>query len=102
MSEEFTIQQWEQYEGEEWWRWAVWIEGRDEALDQVDFVEWTLHPTFPNPVRKVNDRTSKFRLDTAGWGVFQIVARVQMKNAKQIKLRHYLQLHYPDGKQTTD
>jgi len=100
MPDEFTIEQWEKYEGEDWWKWAVWVEGRDEALDLIEFVEWTLHPTFPNPIRKIHDRASKFRLATGGWGVFQIVARAQMKNGQQAKLRHYLKLHYPDGTQT--
>ena len=101
MPDEFTIQQWEKYEGDDWWKWAVWIEGLDEALDRIDFVEWTLHPTFPNPIRKKRDRASKFRLDTGGWGVFPILARVQTKDGQEIKLRHYLELHYPDGTQTT-
>jgi transcription initiation factor IIF auxiliary subunit len=96
MPEEFTIKQWEKYEGENWWMWAVWIEGRDEALDLIDFVEWALHRTFPSPVRRIYDRASKFRLETGGWGVFQITARVQMKGGQQTKLRHYLNLHYPD------
>jgi transcription initiation factor IIF auxiliary subunit len=101
MPGEFTIQQWERYEGGDWWTWAVWLEGRDEALDFVEFVEWALHPTFPNPVRRVRDRASKFRLETGGWGVFPIVARVQMKNGEQTKLHHYLELHYPDGTKNT-
>lgn len=101
MLEKFSIQQWEKYEGQDWWKWAVWIEAPDEALDSIEFVEWTLHPSFPNPIRKINNRASKFRLETGGWGVFQIVARVQMKDGIQTKLRHYLRLHYPDGKQTT-
>lgn len=101
MPDEFTIQQWEKYEGEDWWKWAVWIDGRDEALDRVDFVEWTLHPTFPNPIRKKRDRGSKFRLETGGWGVFQILARIQLKDGPEIKLRHQLELHYPDGTQAT-
>jgi len=37
----------EEYEGEDWWKRAVWIEGRDGALDRIDFVEWALHPAFP-------------------------------------------------------
>lgn len=101
MPEEFTIGQWEMYEGEDWWRWAVWVEGPDEALDLIDFVEWVLHPTFPNPIRRISDRASKFRLETAGWGVFQICARVQMKDGGQTKVGHCLKLHYPDGTQPT-
>lgn len=101
MAEDLTIDQWEKYEGEDWWKWAVWIEGSDESLNLIDYVEWKLHPTFPNPIRIIRDRASKFRLDTAGWGVFQINARVQFKDGKQAKLQHYLKLHYPDDKNTT-
>ena len=100
MLEEFTIEQWERYEGNDWWKWAVWIEGKDEALDLIDCVEWILHPTFPNPIRKICDRASKFRLETGGWGVFQIVAQVQLKNGQNKKLFHLLKLYYPDGTET--
>ena len=100
MPEQFSIEQSEEYAGGDWWSWAVWVDARDETLDQVDSVEWTLHPTFPNPVRKVRDRKSKFRLETGGWGVFQIVASVQMKDGQKITLRHFLKLHYPDGTPT--
>lgn len=91
------IRQWETYVGEDWWKWAVWLEGDVADLDAVQFVEWALHPTFRNPVRKVDDRLNKFRLETAGWGVFPIIARVQMKDGTQKALRHYLELHYLDG-----
>jgi transcription initiation factor IIF auxiliary subunit len=101
MPGEFAIQQWEKYEGEDWWKWAVWIEGQDEALNRIEFVEWTLHPTFPRPIRVIRDRKSKFRLETGGWGVFQIFARVQTKDGQQIKLLHHLELYYPDGTQNT-
>jgi len=99
MPKEFRIQQSEEYDGEDWWTWAVWIEARSETLDLIDFVEWRLHPSFSNPIRRVHDRASNFRLTTGGWGVFQIVAQVQMKDGQQTKLRHYLELHYPDGTQ---
>ena len=102
MGYEFQIQQWEQYCSEDWWKWAVWVDGPDDALDAIEYVEWRLHPTFPNPVRKVSDRASKFRLETGGWGIFPIVARLQLKDKQQVKLHHNLQLHYPDGTVTTN
>jgi transcription initiation factor IIF auxiliary subunit len=101
MSEILVIEQSEKYKGDDWWKWAVWVEGGDETLDQIDFVEWTLHPTFPNPIRKTHDRVHKFRIKTGGWGVFQIRALVQMKDGSQIRLKHYLKLSYPEGTQTT-
>ena len=97
MSTPFEIQQSEEYEGENWWRWAVWLEGSDEALDAVESVEWTLHPTFPNPVRRKTNREDKFKLETAGWGVFPIRARVHMKDGGSHTLAHQLVLHHEDG-----
>jgi len=101
MPVELTVQQWQKFEGHNWWKWAVWIEGPDEALDRIDFVEWTLHPTFPHPVRKIRDRASKFRLETGGWGGFGILARVRLRDGQQIKLHHHLELHPLYGTQTT-
>ena len=47
-----------EYQGDDWWKWWVWIDGPKEELDQIDHVVYTLHPTFPNPVRIVRDRSS--------------------------------------------
>ena len=102
MSIQYEIRQWERYEGDNWWKWAVWIEGSDEALNEVKYVEWTLHPTFPNPVRKIKDRSQKFKLETGGWGVFPIHARVWTRDGRSIKLKHDLKLHFEDGKENTD
>jgi len=101
MPDEYTVEQWEHYEGEDWWNWAVWIEASDAALDRIESVEWILHPTFPNPIRASTDRPSKFRLETGGWGVFKIHARLQMKDGQQLKLYHNLSLHHPDGTPNT-
>jgi transcription initiation factor IIF auxiliary subunit len=100
MSLELEIRQWEEYEGEDWWKWAVWVEGSDEDLNQIEYVEWALHPTFPKPIRKTSNRSNKFRLETGGWGVFPISARVQTKAGDSLNLKHKLRLHYPDGKET--
>lgn len=101
MAKMFSVEQSEEYEGDDWWSWSVWLAGDNAALDNVDYVEWRLHPTFPNPIRRVSDRRTGFRLETGGWGVFQIVARVQMKDGSQQVLHHHLALHYPDGTETT-
>ena len=92
MSEQYEIRQWQKYEGENWWKWGVWLEGSDEALDRVEFVEWTLDPTFPNPVRRVTNRLDKFKLDTAGWGSFPIRARVHTRDGSVHTLNHDLVL----------
>lgn len=90
-----------EYKGNDWWKWWVWIEGSETDLDKIDHVTYTLHPTFPDPVRTVDDRKAKFRLDTAGWGVFWIHAKVVNKDKTEIRLKHYLVLEYEDGTRTT-
>lgn len=85
------------YQGDDWWEWSVWIEGNDTDLDTIEYVIYTLHPTFTQPVRKETDRKSKFRLDTGGWGVFTIFIEVVLKSGEKIHLKHALTLEYPDG-----
>ncbi len=85
-----------EYQGEDWWNWWVWLEGSKAELDEVDYVLYKLHRTFPNPVRKVTNRRTKFRLDTAGWGVFRLYAKVVLKDESVLNLEHDLVLEYPD------
>lgn len=84
------------YARKDWWTWSVWIEGPDDALDAINFVEYTLHPTFPNPVRLQKDRSTKFRLESAGWGAFTIYAAVHRKDGEVLKMQHLLALSYPE------
>jgi transcription initiation factor IIF auxiliary subunit len=95
------IQQGSEYEGHDYWKWWVWLEGPDEELDRVETVVYHLHPTFRNPVRAVTDRASKFLLETAGWGVFKLRATLHRKDGTREQLSHELELRYPDGTPTT-
>jgi hypothetical protein len=91
-----TTRQKAEYRGNEWWNWAVWIDGSKAELDAIERVTWQLHPTFPNPDRVVTDRASQFRLESAGWGEFTLRAVVAKKNGEQQELVHDLRLEYPD------
>jgi transcription initiation factor IIF auxiliary subunit len=93
------IKQEEEYEGDDWWTWSVWLDGVDPAA--VKQVIWKLHPTFPKPSRVVTDASTKFQLKSSGWGTFIVKADVLMKDGTQKKLEHELELHYPDGKVAT-
>ncbi len=84
-----------EYRGNDWWRWWVWIDGQEAELDKISHVIYTLHPTFPNPVQTVENRGTKFRLETAGWGVFRLYAKVVYKDGKETYLEHNLELEYP-------
>ncbi|HEY0378673.1 MAG TPA: pYEATS domain-containing protein [Pyrinomonadaceae bacterium] len=88
------------YEGNEWWKWSVWVEGDTADLKRIKYVEYTLHPTFPEPVQRVENPSSKFRLDSSGWGEFTIRAQVVTKDGEKKNLRHHLELMYPSSEET--
>lgn len=91
----FTVAQDSVFKGNDWWTWSLWIEAPPEELDQVESVTYRLHDTFPDPIRKIHDRASKFRLEAHGWGEFSIPAHVRLKNGETIRLRHELILERP-------
>jgi transcription initiation factor IIF auxiliary subunit len=95
------IEQDYKYKDKDYWKWWAWIDGTEDELDHIDHVNYILHPTFPKPIRRVDDRESKFRLDTSGWGVFTLHAKVVMKDGSERHLKHDLVLRYPDGTATT-
>lgn len=88
---ELTIAQSSKYRGNDYWDWSVWIEGTPTALGAIKHVIWLLHPTFPNPTVVRTDPKTKFRLDTAGWGTFEVIAELSPKRGKPYKLRCSLQ-----------
>lgn len=75
--------------GQDWWHWSVWIEASESELDDITFVDWHLHPTFPDPVRRRTNRDEQFRLDASGWGEFEVRAEVDRGGAKTL-LSHQL------------
>ena len=80
------------YKGQGWWSWSVWMVATEEALNQVEYVEYTLHSSFLNPVRRIDNRFSNFRLDEEGWGGFTLYVRVQLKDGEQVMLNYELRL----------
>jgi transcription initiation factor IIF auxiliary subunit len=75
------------------WNWTVFLKGSEEALSQVRCVEYTLHPTFPDPVREVCNRgkgPQAFALSATGWGSFTIGVRVFLKNGQLQQFTHQL------------
>ena len=95
-----SINQHQDYLGSDRWRWSVWLDGDSGELDAVDYVTYILHPTFHNPVRRVTDRFTNFRLETSGWGTFTVRANVIYRDGHESLLEHDLVLLYPDGTPT--
>jgi transcription initiation factor IIF auxiliary subunit len=91
------IRQDSHYQGKNWWKWSIWIEGPKEELDQIDNVTYVLHPSFANPVRTVTNRASRFKLSAQGWGIFSIRANLLKKDGSTDTRVHELELSYPDN-----
>jgi TIR domain/YEATS family len=79
------------------WRWSVWLEAAAEELDGVQHVLWKLHPSFSPPEVLTTDRSSGFRLDSSGWGEFEIQAVVRLISQETITLRHWLRFEESGG-----
>ena len=92
MRKKLALKQKAEYRGHNWWQWSVELDGPDEEMDKVAYAQYTLHPTFPDPVRRVTSRRTKFRLKSSGWGEFMLYVEVGYKNGKTERLEHWLEL----------
>ncbi len=94
---ELRIAQHAAHDGKDAWHWSIWLEGPQADLDQIVQVEYTLHPTFTQPVHVVDDRSTNFRLSASGWGEFEVQARARTRDEKWHPLRHWLTLRGVDA-----
>jgi transcription initiation factor IIF auxiliary subunit len=86
---------------QERYAWCVYLHETDEQLKKIREVEYTLHPTFPNPVRNIIDREHCFPLLSDGWGAFSIRIRVISIDGDLVRASHMLTLekdNWPRGK----
>jgi hypothetical protein len=79
-------------EGTDIYAWCVFLDGRAEEIGDVLQIEYTLHPSFPDPVRIVDDAAHCFALQSQGWGVFQIRARITHRNKEVVRQSFPLKL----------
>lgn len=79
----------------EWYEWKVFMDESPEKLNKVSSVEYRLHPTFREPIHTVNDRDSKFALNSAGWGTFRIDITVYLKDGKEVNTTYDLDFGKP-------
>lgn len=90
------------YAGDGWWDWTVYIQAPPEVLEQIKCVKYTLHPTFPDPVRTVcetKDTNYPFGYSTSGWGTFEIKVNVEYIDGEGLPLRHMLAFKAPSARE---
>lgn len=81
-----------QYVGAGRHNWTVSLVAPESVLNRIGYVEYTLHPSFPDPVRKVTERQTRFALSSNGWGEFNIQVKVVEKQGMIRYLEHWLTL----------
>lgn len=75
--------------------WTIFLVASEATLNQITYVEYTLHPTFPNPKRRVSQRQNRdypFALSSNGWGEFNIGVKVAFNNGKVVEFDYHLKL----------
>jgi transcription initiation factor IIF auxiliary subunit len=85
-----TITNTSTYVGAGRWDWTIFLDADSNVLREIECVEYTLHPTFPNPVRKVCQSETKFALSSNGWGTFVVKVKILYKNGRVEELEHEL------------
>ncbi len=69
------------YDDQVAYEWEVALDAPAQIIEQIEFVNYRLHPTFEPPSQIVRSRETNFRLKRVGWGVFPI----------------QLEIHFADG-----
>jgi hypothetical protein len=77
--------------GDDRWDWEIHLEGPDSALDEVRAVVYRLHPTFPDPDRRIDARSNGFQLRTNGWGTFTVKIDIEFIDGRTERREHHLQ-----------
>jgi transcription initiation factor IIF auxiliary subunit len=83
------------YIGNGQYNWTVFLVADPGTLAQVARVRYTLHPSFPQPIRWGNG--PRFECSAVGWGEFNIVATVYFKSPdrKPQTYNYWLHLRTP-------
>jgi len=74
--------------------WTVFVAGDDAAINNISYVEYTLHYSFPKPVQVIKERGTKcaFSLSSNSWGEFEIKAKIVLKNGEERYIKYWLNL----------
>ncbi|SRR6266571_943508 len=79
----------------DYYKWKVFMDEPEDKLKQVKSVEYRLHGTFSDPIRIVEDRNSRFALQSLGWGEF--VINIYLNNGTEEYTKYKLKLDKPQG-----
>lgn len=74
--------------------WTVFMVGEESVLQNIDYVQYNLHPSFPNPVQVVRARggTCAFAFSSTSWGEFNVHVKIRFKDGNETSFDHWLNL----------
>lgn len=75
----------------------IYISAADSALDQIELVKYTLHPTFKDRVRVSASRQSNFDIRIWTYGYFGITATLFLKDGSNTDISGYVEWEIPEG-----
>ena len=88
----YSVRQDFNYESKHWWSWWVWIDAKQEDLDDIDHVVYQLSHNGEIELNKVADRRTKFMLESGGDTPLPILATLILKDRTEIPVTHQLRL----------
>jgi hypothetical protein len=77
---------------DDWYDWCVFVDEGSDVINTIKSIEYALHPSFPDPVRLVVNKASKFALFSSGWGGFSIKIRINYENGSLFSTSYSLRL----------
>ncbi len=71
----------------------VILQANKDVLAKVEFVRYSLHPSYPNKLQIKMNQENNFELKELAWGEFNLKADVKIKGQEEfIKLTRYINL----------
>ena len=77
----------------DYYDWEVYVDEEDEVLDLIESVEYVLHESFPNRIRRMTSPKNNFSCKGTGWAGFMINITVYFKNNTKLQTKYYLDIH---------
>jgi len=71
----------------------VIVQANKAVLARIEYVIYSLHPTYPQPIQKKDNRKNQFELKELAWGEFILRAEVKVEGQNEtIHLSRYINL----------
>ncbi len=78
------------YVGSGRYLWTVFLQANDNVLDGIVSVEYTLHPSFPNPVQVISERETNFALSSSSSSEFTMYVALLFNDGKKKYIEYRL------------